>query len=189
MATKFSFLANDQIRWPPVCVVCGHGETVLGRVHGSTFKGLGWWGFGYSVKYDKIQISYPICRRHMWLARAIRVMYFGSFLVLLFALPQLLVLDSTDRAVFYNIVFVCILTSIAFLFAMFSSPVQVGTSADGDVIVKICNEIYAKAFEALNQGVIRHSGTVRKQQREQSAQSSLGYKLGQFIGRVLRRFR
>ena len=154
MARVFTFPSGCQVLWPKACVVCGSHQLAEGKAHGSSFTGLGWWGLGYSVNYDKATLYCPICRQHLWRARFARFVYFTSFLIAFLA--AILVLDGPGLLAAPPTLAVAVIAVVLFIWSATSAPIRVKPGPRENLIVTIHNDIYAEAFKRLNSEIARH---------------------------------
>lgn len=184
MARVFTLPSGCQILWPNACVVCGSHELAAGAAHGSSFTGVGWWGLGYSVNYDKATIGYPICRRHLWHARFARFVYFTSFLLALIAAITLL--DGPRLFSSPLTLAAGLLAVVLFIWAAISAPVRIKPGPRENLIVTINNEIYAEAFEHLNKDLLAHYQRAITPSRE-ALRGSMSYRLGRWFARLIGR--
>jgi hypothetical protein len=160
-----------------------------GEAHGIAYTGLGWWGLGYTIKYATASLAYPICKRHLFVARVLRAVYFGSFVVLL--VSGIVALSAEDKVRSSYALALLIASLLLFIYAALYAPVRVRPDSNGDFIVNISNEIYADAFSQLNTEMHERVANARTQEEErvqkERVRTSFGYKMGRYFGGLFRR--
>ncbi len=110
--------------WPSQCAVCGSLRTVNIKAHGSRLTGIGWWVLWFSIKYEKMSIEFPICKRHRLTYLISRFFYFVSFMGLL-------------ASVVLFPLFVIIVSLAIFLSCYYLAPVRVWKSDKGITTIAI----------------------------------------------------
>lgn len=120
------------IRWPEKCVWCGSKPTMK---YEDSAKGVIGGGFLYQ-KYGKVEVEYPVCKRHgLWLS------------LLQLAYPISIWGMVLGWMIHYSL---SLFFGAVFLWNLFLRPISIMKITGHFYTMKIRNEDYAREFALLN---------------------------------------
>lgn len=162
-------LAQGHIRWPAKCAACGLPATATVKSSCSIVTGVGYYVLFMRTTHLRTSISYPVCGRHLWLARIAGIISARNLLNLalcvLWAFPAMAVIfvvfdklfngvsiEAPD-VVLTNSVIVAIGIAV-FMFGRRFTPIKLTAATEEAVTIFIRDDTYAHEFENLNARVV-----------------------------------
>jgi len=148
MAQIYKVEKNVGLKWPQKCVVCGSSEVVPATAQGASIDDIRWYFFFFRITTKSASLSYPLCKRHRSIWRAIRVLTYvllggvGPIVILL------LIYTPAHAATIWGITGVAI-SALWFLSARLP-PVRILKVRDNYFMLRIKNDRYALEIEQLN---------------------------------------
>jgi hypothetical protein len=149
---KFTFRFADPIKWPNKCVCCGGIATTSYTAYGSILSGYAFKIFWQEVKYRKMGLPYPVCRKHKYWAITVRTIYFLSFLSVLFGGIIFLAMLS-GMSTFFGIwgsLIGYLFVVLIFIQSIRLHPVRLKEFGEHFYTFLIRNEDYAREFAFIN---------------------------------------
>ena len=129
---KFKINRAEPISWPNKCVWCGGKPTMR---YEDSAKGLIGGGLGF-LKYAKVTIDYPACRKHgLWLS-ILQTVYSISLIGVVLGL-----------AIHYTVSIFC---GAVFLWNLLLRPINIRKVSQYSYTLVIRNDDYGREFALLN---------------------------------------
>ncbi len=155
MSSKFTIRTIDTVNWPNKCVTCGEIPTTKYKAYGSALAGYKFKIYGQAVEYFKQGISYPVCLKHKYTTMIIRLIYFASFIAMLFGGLRVFVgiipiASDMPLGVKLSDWFFFAVSIAAFIITIKLHPVRLKDPGIHLFTIVIRNELYAKEFSLLN---------------------------------------
>ena len=136
------------LKWPSKCAVCGSSEVVPAKAHGVTVDDIRWYFFFFRISTSSLFLSYPLCKRHRSIWRAIRVLTYALLGGVGPIIIVLLIYVPTHASTIWGVTGIAI-AALWFL-ATRLPPVRISKVRDNYFMLRIKNDRYALEMEQLN---------------------------------------
>lgn len=149
MSSKFKVSIDAPLEWPNKCAVCGGYATTTYEAYGGAFRGLSFMIPEADIKTKELGISYPICLKHKYTTKMVRMLYFISFLAMFFSVFTALMLYKMESVVSSPALAIFLISVITFIASVKWQPVRLRLKNHFATLI-IRNDQYAREFSALN---------------------------------------
>ncbi len=167
MSSKFRFSASYPIRWPYKCATCGANATATHEIRATA--GLLYAISAYRIKY--LAISYPICTKHKYITKVMRLLMFISFFAIFmtgFVVFGTIFGENPSwlKNNFFGVItiFIFAISIIAFLYLYKLQPVRLTSQGSKSFIITIRNDQYATEFGMHNNLLEKGTGERKRYQ-------------------------
>jgi hypothetical protein len=151
---EFRISRETPIRWPDKCVWCGNSPIMRYPVVGKGLLGMNFrvFGRGYEFKYAKVEVEYPVCRKHFFwsMGGQIALLVFWGGMVLGLIASIYLALIFAELFIFYIGLLLCLLFVTMFILTIVLQPVRAKRVRTHSYTMVIRSEAYAREFGMLN---------------------------------------
>ena len=152
---QFKISRGESMRWPNKCVTCGGNATTSYMAYRSQIAGYKFKLFFHEISLNKEAISYPICQTHKYTIMIIRLLYFMSFVSIIFSgIYVLMFIASNSTLIPLKIgLITCaifLISIITFIVSFKLQPVRLKDAGKYFTTIVIRNEQYAQEFALLN---------------------------------------
>jgi hypothetical protein len=147
---KFEVTRAKLLIWPNKCVTCGGNATTSYTASRNQLAG---YEFKFFLHEYKEAISYPICQTHKYTIMIIRLLYFISFLSIIFSGIFVLgftVLTLVPPKMGLIICAIFLISIITFIVFFNLQPVRLKNTGKYFTIIVIRNKQYAQEFARVN---------------------------------------
>ena len=149
MSSKFTISLGTPLRWPNKCAICEENATTTYTAHGGAFERISYMIILTEIKTKKPGVTYPICLKHKYITMLIRMLYFISFLAMLYSGLVALVLYTKGPVVSSLALAIFLISAITFIASVKWQPVRLRVGHHSLTLV-IRNDQYAREFSLFN---------------------------------------